>query len=209
MIFESFTQAELATTRRYGGTGLGLAISKKLIEMMGGIIHVSSVPGEGSIFTFTVRLLHSRKVQQESYGSAGQEEIVQSTPKNILLVEDNPVNAKLGEIILKRSGHSVDLAQNGILALEKLANPKNHYDLVLMDIEMPEMDGLEATRRLRSGTVGSQNANIPVIAMTAHVVEEIRDLCFQAGMNGFLAKPINILELDGRIQSIYRHNKNS
>jgi signal transduction histidine kinase/ActR/RegA family two-component response regulator len=191
-IFRPFSQAEASTTRRFGGTGLGLAICKQLVEKMGGSIEVQSAPGKGSCFSFTVTMQPAKGDPVLSSLSATSE--TPSIPQpgyRLLLVDDNAVNRKVGSLMLKKLGHTVDLAENGCAALDAAA--KTRYHLILMDCIMPEMDGFEATRRLRQ-TVG-YTATIPVIAMTASAFEEDRDACFAAGMSGFLTKPVREAEL--------------
>jgi CheY-like chemotaxis protein len=187
-LFRPFSQAEDSTARKYGGTGLGLAICKRLAELMGGQIGVTSRPGQGSLFWFTVRVL----VAQEPRILAEPEPPViapgQIEPRNarILLVEDNKINQKVALLMLKNLGYPVDVASNGLDALNAL--DEEHYDLILMDCMMPEMDGFETTRRLRE--MGGQSASVPVIAMTASAFDDDRLACMNAGMNDFISKPV-------------------
>ena len=194
-LFSAFTQADSSTTRRYGGTGLGLAISKQLVELMGGYIWAASEQGQGSTFSFVVRLQRQ---------SAGQLEVIaKRTPvpattmanlagRRVLLVEDNQINQEVAREILERRGMQVDLAQNGAQALERVTASGVLYDAVLMDVHMPVMDGLEATRRIR---LDPAFALLPVIAMTASALARERELCMAAGMNDQVNKPIDVAEL--------------
>jgi len=194
-IFNSFTQADLSTTRSYGGSGLGLTICKKLTETMGGQINVISKPGFGSTFTFSIQFKQGdpKNVKMDSQLNNWEQLKCDSKELNILIVEDNLVNAKIADKFLSKMGHCSSIANNGKEALEYLS--LEHFDLVLMDVEMPEMNGLEATKRIRKGEAGSTNIKIPVIAMTAHVLNEFRADCKTSGMDDFVSKPVNFYEL--------------
>ena len=190
-LFGDFSQVDASTTRRFGGTGLGLAISKRLVEGMGGKIGVDSTPGHGSTFWFELPLeTTTEPVPAAAHDHAPAGPATAATGR-LLLVEDNPINQKLALTLLERLGHAADLAENGIRALEQAA--ANDYALILMDMQMPEMDGLEATRRLRAGA--GRNAATPIVALTANAMQADRDACREAGMNDFLAKPFNRAEL--------------
>lgn len=195
-LFQPFTQAEDSTTRRYGGTGLGLAICRRLTELMGGQIGVTSHYGDGSLFWFTVRLEVARAplIAPELEAPALQEP---PSPKDvrILLVEDNKINQKVALLMLKNLGYPVDVAHNGSAALVALA--AKHYDLVLMDCMMPEMDGFEATRRLRA--LAGHGQIVPVIAMTASAFDDDRLACLTAGMNDFISKPVCEADLGSKL----------
>lgn len=191
-LFRSFSQADPSTTRKYGGTGLGLAISKSLCEMMDGQIGVESKLGHGSTFWFTAtfgKLTHSQAVHQPDEKNSKSDNLGKL---HILLAEDNPINQKVALINLHKIGHEVDIAVNGIEALNLFRKKK--YDLILMDVQMPEMDGIEATFRIREDErrTGTHTA---IIAMTANTLESDRDVCFEAGMDDFITKPFKTDQL--------------
>ena len=198
-IFEPFYQVDPSATRQYGGTGLGLAISKQLVQLMGGDIWVESQAGQGSVFCFTVRLkIGSDPAFQQAKSAAGMvPPFMETLPKparslRILLAEDNPYNQKVAVRILEKWGHSVIQAANGREALRALED--GTFDLVLMDVQMPEIDGLEATRIIRAREQ-STGGRIPIAAMTAFAMKGDRDRCLEAGMDDYLPKPINPTEL--------------
>ncbi len=206
-IFAPFQQADNSTTRVYGGTGLGLTISARLVEMMRGRIWLESKPGEGSTFHFTVRLglpqgNRALKAAAE-FARAGAAAAALEGPGRreleVLLVEDNAVNRKLAQVTLEKEGHKVLAVDNGADGLEALK--RGRFDLVLMDVQMPRMDGIETTRAIRE-TEKRTGGHVPVIALTAHAMPGDRDRCLQAGMDGYLIKPIlpaNLLEAIERL----------
>jgi len=192
LIFEAFTQADISTTRRFGGTGLGLSISNRLIGLMDGQISVSSHPGQGSTFSVILEL----PIAQPSAAPVVTSTAVaspNSRPLSILLVEDNALNQRVASQLLSRDGHQVTLADDGQQALELLAN--QNFDLVFMDMQMPVMDGLTATRAIRSREQATGSQRHKVIAMTANVQDSDRDDCLAAGMDDFLTKPLNAGQL--------------
>ncbi|MGE5583572.1 MAG: PAS domain S-box protein [Bacillota bacterium] len=191
LLFESFSQLDDSTTKRHSGSGLGLAISKQLVKLMGGEIGVASNEGRGSEFFFTITV-----DKQDQDELIKEKEIHIETGAfsraRILVVEDNPVNKKLVTALLQNRGWKVATAPDGVTALKALENES--FDLVLMDVQMPDLDGFETTARIREGEKLTQ-AHIPVIAMTAYAMEGDRERCLAAGMDGYLTKPIKADQL--------------
>ena len=195
VIFESFTQASSSTTRNYGGTGLGLAITKKLVELQGGVLEVKSRIGKGSIFSFVLSFIRSEKdhLEEDMLIKANFQSLA---GLKVLVVEDNLVNQKIVCKFLMKWKVNVDVAENGRIAVEKAA--KQMYDLVLMDLHMPEMNGYDATRLIRQMD-GDQYKELPIIALTASAFIEDREKIYSYGMSGYIIKPFNPSELYWKI----------
>jgi len=200
-MFKPFQQADSSTFRKYGGTGLGLAIAKSFIELMGGNITIESEPGKGAAFIFTVKLLYNSDSYENLKDADSYPEISRVFPdRRILVVEDMEINREILLSLLEPLEVKIDCAENGVEALRHYRENPDSYDMILMDVQMPEMDGLEATRQIRAfedelikkADDPLKVNRVPIIAMTANVFREDVEKCRAAGMNDHLGKPINI-----------------
>ncbi len=197
-LFEPFSQADSSTTRRYGGTGLGLTISRQIVELMGGKLSATSVPGEGTEFFFTARLGRAGDAPGQTPRRDRHDTPTAEIPGNgrsVLVVDDNQVNQTVAAEMLRRSGYEVEIAVNGLEAVE--ATHRRRFDAVLMDWQMPVMDGLEATRRIRDRE--GEAARTPIIALTSSSMKGDREDALAAGMDAFLAKPVTVESLTAMV----------
>ncbi len=201
-IFEAFTQADGAITRKFGGTGLGLTISSQLVSMMGGTMAVESTPGRGSEFHFTISFVSApSEASVEPYASPRSDEpriAPVGRSLSILVAEDNVINRRLAIRLLEKGGHNVVAVENGRLALHAVTEAR--FDCVLMDVQMPEMDGLAATMAIRAEEE-MRGGHVPIIALTAQAMSGDRDRCFEAGMDAYVSKPIDGVVL---LETVYR-----
>ncbi|MDX2024648.1 MAG: PAS domain S-box protein [Deltaproteobacteria bacterium] len=185
-LFQRFSQGDASTTRRFGGTGLGLAISRELITAMGGRVSVTSAYGVGS--TFTIELMAAPEDEQSQQPQTCLVPPARSGPLRVLVAEDNAINQLVARSLLSRDGHAVAVADNGFMAFEMFKT--GAWDVVLMDVQMPELDGLQATRSIRTWETTQGNNRVPVFALTASAMPEERSACIAAGMDGVVAKPL-------------------
>lgn len=205
-VFDSFSQADGSTARKFGGTGLGLKVSSMLVELLGGDLQIESEHGQGSTFMLTIGA--GAKIARDIYPGVNRHAATKSGTERsmqalrgcrVLLAEDGPDNQKLISILLKRAGILINIVENGQLAIDEIAANPDAYDLILMDIQMPEVDGHQATRRLRES-----GCTIPIIALTAHAMPSDREECLKAGCDAYLAKPLNFDELILTCQLYYK-----
>lgn len=196
LLFQSFQQIDTSTARRFGGTGLGLALTAKLVSLMGGQISVESQEGQGSLFTVILRLAQADKQHVEVQSDAtavNKGEVISYKNIKVLVVEDNAINEKIALSQLERMGIKGEIASNGKMALQRVA--KETFDLILMDLHMPDMDGFAVTRAIRNGEAGENTRNVPIVAMTASALIGDREECLKVGMNDYLTKPVRIRQL--------------
>ena len=200
-LFQKFSQADASTTRKFGGTGLGLAICKQLVELMGGQIGVTSCEGEGSEFWFTLSLgyrlaLAGGPVRTEPAATATLALLPGQTSARVLVAEDNFINQEIIKAVLGMLGLAPDIVDDGVQAVKAVA--EGNYDLVFMDMQMPELDGYAATQLIR--TSGTEQARVPIVAMTANAMSGDREKCIEAGMDDYISKPIDTVALVGMLK---------
>jgi CheY-like chemotaxis protein len=202
-IFEEFSRENNTTDNKIEGTGLGMPIVKRLVDLMGGSITVESKKGKGSTFVVTIpHKIAERSDLKDHFEVEMEPELF--VGKRILLAEDNDLNAEIAMEILEEVGFTIDRAEDGRICVQMIKDAKeNFYDLVLMDVQMPNMNGYEATKAIRALS-NPKKADIPILAMTANAFEEDKREAYRCGMNGHLAKPINVPELMKAITSLLK-----
>ena len=196
-IWKTFSMGDMSLTRENHGAGLGLTLSHQLCRLLGGKIYFETKPGEGSTFTFTIKMEEGKSPQQNNNR---QQKIL-----DILLVEDNLINQKLTQKILLNQGFRVDVAKNGKIAVEKFR--AHHYDLIFMDIQMPMMDGLEATKKIRKIEASSRmgEERVKIIALTANSQQQDKENCLAAGMDDYINKPFDVKKFPLILSNLHTH----
>ncbi|HLI20852.1 MAG TPA: ATP-binding protein [Stellaceae bacterium] len=202
-LFEKFTQADVSISRRFGGTGLGLSISKQLVELMGGTIGFSSTVGKGSRFCFEIPLQRAAAPQAAPAATSAAPAAGEHRALRLLIAEDNKVNQQVAHLIVQHAGHTADLVENGLQAVEAAA--AGHYDVILMDLQMPELDGIEAAKRIRA--LPGPARNTPIMALTSHAMAGMREEVLAAGMDDYVSKPFDAPTILAKLQHLAAFNK--
>ncbi|MDR3294463.1 MAG: response regulator, partial [Clostridiales Family XIII bacterium] len=197
-LFHSFQQAESSTARKFGGTGLGLAISKRIVEMMGGKIWIESETDKGATFSFTIQAERGDASEIQSAQSR-TEDAADFSGRRVLLAEDVDINREIVLTLLEPTGIHIECAKNGVEAVKMFQDAPTGYEMIFMDVQMPEMDGLEATRRIRAMDA-PEAKKIPIVAMTANVFREDVEKCLAAGMDDHIGKPLNLQEVKEKLR---------
>jgi len=204
-LFKDFSQVDTSTSRKYGGTGLGLVITQRIIELMGGEVGFESQEGMGSRFFMQIpyRPVENKKLHNSEHSPENSHHQT-NKPLRLLLVDDNQVNRLVGQKLLSRLGHHVDCAEDGFSAIDIMKSQNTFYDLIFMDIQMPDLNGYETTQILRK-----ENIQIPIIALTANTSNEDRQMAKESGMDDFLSKPFQLKDIENLLNEKYPHNLNS